>query len=284
MVFLFAPTFLLFLGMKKNILFLLCSFIVVYSCKKHENSEVSSVEKSIDSVKTSSVFAVDSVKVNDSTKLNENISATFSWKILEFPTISNKSVLDSIYGVNDIHLENYSKESLKSALNSKMKDYFSKNKENTKDFPSDLEQTWNEHAEMDVFSRENDFLTLKYTGDGFSGGAHGYYYEYYKVFDLKNNKTLQLSDILMTPESSIWKRALMDNFLKNDLGKDQSQMLLVKEISPNRNFYFDQENIYFLYNQYEIAAYAAGPILIKIPISDVKMMLNSEWLKRMGIK
>jgi hypothetical protein len=76
----------------------------------------------------------------------------------------------------------------------------------------------------------------------------------------------------------------MDNFLKNDAGKGQSEMLLVKEISPNNNFYFDKENLYFLYNQYEITAYAAGPVLIKIPFSDIKLMVKPEFLKRIAVQ
>ena len=76
----------------------------------------------------------------------------------------------------------------------------------------------------------------------------------------------------------------MDNFLKNDAGKGQSEMLLVKEISPNNNFYLDKENLYFLYNQYEITAYAAGPVLIKIPFSDIKLMVKPEFLKRIAVQ
>ena len=49
-------------------------------------------------------------------------------------------------------------------------------------------------------------------------------------------------------------------------------------------FYFDKENLYFLYNQYEITAYAAGPVLIKIPFSDIKLMVKPEFLKRIAVQ
>jgi deoxyribodipyrimidine photolyase len=51
----------------------------------------------------------------------------------------------------------------------------------------------------------------------------------------------------------------------------------------NDNFYFDQDHLYFLYNQYEITAYAAGPVLIKVPFSAIQTILKSEFKKRLGI-
>ena len=136
---------------------------------------------------------------------------------------------------------------------------------------------------MTIFSNKNDLLTIKYSGDGFTGGAHGYYYEFYKVFDLQTKKTLQLSDVLSDKNPKIWSKILMDHFLKNDLENGQSEMLLVKEIPLNDNFYFDQDHLYFLYNQYEITAYAAGPVLIKVPFSAIQTILKSEFKKRLGI-
>ncbi|MCB4235346.1 RsiV family protein [Kaistella anthropi] len=129
----------------------------------------------------------------------------------------------------------------------------------------------------------DDFITIQYTASGYTGGAHGYYNEIYKVFDLKTNKTLQLSDILKVQDAEIWSRILMDHFLKNDLEKGQAAALLVKEIPLNNNFYFDKEYLYFLYNQYEIAAYAAGSVLIKIPLSEIKPFLNDEFKTRLKL-
>ena len=78
-------------------------------------------------------------------------------------------------------------------------------------------------------------------------------------------------------------RSITYDFLKNDLENGQSEMLLVKEIPLNDNFYFDQDHLYFLYNQYEITAYAAGPVLIKVPFSAIQTILKSEFKKRLGI-
>ena len=75
----------------------------------------------------------------------------------------------------------------------------------------------------------------------------------------------------------------MDNFIQNDGDKGQVEMLLVKKIPLSNNFYFDDENLYFLYNQYEITAYAAGTVLIKIPFSDIKPLLTDAFKNRQNL-
>ena len=67
----------------------------------------------------------------------------------------------------------------------------------------------------------------------------------------------------------------MAHYLKTDLANGTPELLLVDQIPLNDNFYFDKENLYFLYNQYEIAPYAAGPVLIKIPFKEIKPLLTA---------
>lgn len=77
-----------------------------------------------------------------------------------------------------------------------------------------------------------------------------------------------------------WNKILMKNF-KNP---DQKEMLLVDKIPVNNNFYFDSQNITFVYNQYEITAYAAGVVEISIPFSELKPYLKPEFISRNNIK
>ncbi len=255
--------------------------IALMSCDKGKVSAESSTEN--EEVNKVVNFSVDSVKVNDSLKIDKNLTVGFQSAVLYFHTLEDKTLLDSIFSVEKIRLDDYSKENLTQALEKKKKEYFEEQKLSLKDFKPDFHQTWNSNSSMKVFSKENDMMTIRYTGDGYTGGAHGYYYEFYKVFDLKNKKTLQLTDVVSETESKIWDKILMDNFLSNDSDKDQAQMLLVKEIPLNNNFYFDKNYLYFLYNQYEITAYAAGPVLIKVSLADIKPFLTAEFIKRQDL-
>ncbi|KIA83589.1 hypothetical protein OA84_08820 [Kaistella solincola] len=269
--------------MKFSVIYFLASFLAISGCEQKKPAVQKSATEKTETAKTVPTFAVDSISVNDSLEITKNLTASFTKKILIFPTFNRQNILDSIYAPEKIQLKDYSKENLGKALEEKKQGYFDETKKSLKNFSPDFKQTWTNNSKMAVFSNTNGFLTLVYTGDGYTGGAHGYYYKKFKVFDLKNNKTVQLSDVLTNQDAGIWGRILMDNFLKNDLQKGQSEMLLVKKIPLNDNFYFDAEHLYFLYNQYEIAAYAAGPVLIKVPLSDIKPFLNSDFKKRIGL-
>ena len=252
------------------------------SCSKQKDADQTVEKVSMEASNKAEKFQIDSVQANDSLKIDKNLTLNFQSKLLVFPSLNDKALLDSIYAPKQIQLIAYSKENLNEAVNKEKTAYYEEQKKSLKDFTPEFAQNWFIHSDMKLFSKENDFLTIQYTGDGYTGGAHGYYYENYKVFDLKNNKSVQLADIVST-ESSLWQKILMDNFLKNDSEKKQAEMLLVKEIPLNDNFYFDKEFLYFLYNQYEITAYAAGPVLIKIPLSDIKPLLTKAFIQRQGL-
>lgn len=268
--------------MKKIIGISVAVSIALMSCNKEANTVETETSSTKEMNKVEN-FSVDSVQVSDSLKIDENLTVTFKSSVLFFHTLKNKVLLDSIFSPEKINLDEYSKDHLKAALEKKKTQFFQEQKDGLKDYMPDFQQTWSRNSHMKVLSNENDWLTIKYSGDGYTGGAHGYYYESYKVFDLKTKKTLQLTDVVTETQSKIWNKILMDNFLANDSEKGQAEMLLVKEIPLNSNFYFDREFLYFLYNQYEITAYAAGTVLIKVPLSDIKPFLTQEFIKRQDL-
>ena len=268
--------------MKRNLAITTALIFAIISCSKKENS-ISESSLKVDSATTATqIFATDSVKVDDSLK-TENLTTAFQSKVLVFPNISNKTVLDSVYSATNIKLDSYTKDQLLQELKKQQNDFYEASKESLAEWKPDFEQTWEQNSDMKLFSTLGDFMTIQYLSSGYTGGAHGYYNEIYKVFDVKTNKTIQRSDILKVQDSDIWSRILMDHFLKNDLENGQAEMLLVKEIPLNNNFYFDKENLYFLYNQYEIAAYAAGPVLIKVPLSEIKPFLTDEFKNKLKL-
>ena len=269
--------------MKNLVALSLLLSIAVVSCKKDKTLQTDSTTINTEIVAEAQSFTIDSVRIKDSLKIDKNLTLGFESNLLVFPSLKDKTLLDSIYAPKQIQLTDYSKANLTEALNKKKAEYYEEQKVSLKDYTPEFAQNWFNNSDMKVFSKDNEFLTIQYTGDGYTGGAHGYYYENYKVFDLKNNKSVQLSDIVSDTNSSLWQTILMDNFLKNDSEKGQAEMILVKDIPLNNNFYFDKEFLYFLYNQYEITAYAAGTVLIKIPLSDIKPLLKKEFIKRQGL-
>lgn len=273
--------------MKNTFVYILFSTAFLLSaCKKTETkttetkTEITAPEK----------FVTDSVKLNDSVKFNEMLSVDYSAKMLVFPTIKDKSLLDSIYydkkGITD-----YSKLGLQTFLEKDKTDFFSSIKEESKEWISDIDrpQTWESGSFMKLISQSDDFLQIEYLYTSYEGGAHGNYSFNTRVFDLKNNRKLDLKDITTMPKGRL-EELLMKNINKipsgttdSDGAVNNSEMLLVDVIPANKDFYFDEKNLYFHYSPYEIAAFAAGDIIIPVSWKELDGTINPEFKKRFKI-
>lgn len=266
----------------------LSSFFVFTACNKKETAGTPT-EKTED--KKSGEFAVDSVMVKDSTKLTDSLKLSFASKLLVFPDVKDKALLDSIYFQND-KIKDFSKAGLQTYLEGEKNNYFTTMKNDNKDWYSDItySQEWYSNSHMNLISNTNGYMHIQYVGSGYSGGAHDNYGFSERVFDLKNNKKLELKDITSMPKSKI-EEMLMKNIDKINSGTTDadgevknSEMLLVEKIPASNNFYFDDKNLYFHYSPYEIAAFAAGDITIPISWEELKGTLNAEFKERMKIK
>lgn len=268
------------------VLILFSAAFLLFACKK---TETNTIETKIEN-NAPEKFAIDSINVNDSVKFNEMLSVNYSAKMLVFPILKDKALLDSIYydkkGITD-----YSRQGLENFLNKDKTDFFASVKEDSKEWISDIDrsQTWESGSFMKLISQTDDFLQIEYLYTSYEGGAHGNYSFNARVFDLKNNKKLDLKDIITTPKEKL-EALLMKNLNKipsgttdSDGAVNNSEMLLVDVIPANKNFYFDEKNLYFHYSPYEIAAFAAGDIIIPVSWEELKGTINPEFKKRMKI-
>lgn len=274
--------------MKNTIaIFTISTVFAVSSCKKNDSQ---TAETNITEVKAPEKFTVDSVKVTDSMKINDKLSVNYAAKMLVFPTLKDKALLDSIYydkkGITD-----FSKNGLQSFLDKDKTEFFSSTKEKSSEWIADIQykQTWEAGSFMKLLSQTEDFLQIEYLFTSYEGGAHGNYSFAARVFDLKNNKKLDLKDITTMPQARL-SELLMKNIDKlpsgttdSDGAVNNSEMLLVDVIPANKDFYFDEKNLYFHYSPYEIAAFAAGDIVIPVSWEELKGTVNPEFKKRMKI-
>ncbi|MDH6253192.1 hypothetical protein M2347_002919 [Chryseobacterium sp. H1D6B] len=275
-------------NMKNTIAVLvLSSFFIFSACKKKE----SGTETVKIGTNEPQKFVVDSVKISDSIKIGDSLSVQYSSKLLVFPTIKDKKLLDSIYFGNK-GISDFSKEGLQNLLQKEKNEYFGSIRKDSKDWISDIsfKQDWYSENDMNLKSNTNDFMHIQYLSSSYEGGAHGNYGFGERVFDLKNNKKVELQDITSMPKDKI-EKLLKKNIDKThsgstDSGDDvkNSDMLLVDVIPASDNFYFDDKNIYFHYSPYEIAAYAAGDITIPVSWEELKGTLKPEFKERMKIK
>lgn len=270
----------------KVVVILFSAAFLLSACKKTEsktavtNTEIKSPEK----------FTIDFLKVNDSLKINDKLSVNYTSKVLVFPSLKDKALLDSIY-YDKTGITDYSKQGLQNFLDKDKTEFYTSVKEDSKEWISDIQnpQTWEAGAFMKLISQNDDFLQIEYLHTSYQGGAHDNYSFDARVFDLKNNKKLNLKDITTMPKARL-EELLMKNIDKIPSGTTDSDgpvknsdMLLVDVIPANKDFYFDDKNLYFHYSPYEIAAFAAGDIVIPVSWKELDGTINPEFKKRMKI-
>lgn len=143
---------------------------------------------------------------------------------------------------------------------------------------------WQYEDKLHRTYHSNDFLILNKYGYSYSGGAHGNAWSLFISLDLRNRHRMRLSDIIAGKEEEL-AELLEKNMRKTYDIKDEESLqdfgLFELHIYPNDNFYFDDKGLSFLYNQYEIAPYAAGMIEFTLPWGDLKELLKPDFKERM---
>ncbi len=139
---------------------------------------------------------------------------------------------------------------------------------------------WSYKADIEVEVLTDTLLSLSVQEEYYTGGAHGGHGVYYINIDPRSGRQFTLDNMfkpgykepLTAVAEKVFRQvrelpdtaSLGDNFF--EFPDDQFQL--------NENYGFKQEGIVFFYNNYEIAAYAAGPTELLIPYEELK-----DWLK-----
>lgn len=150
------------------------------------------------------------------------------------------------------------------------------------EYENDSLMRYLDNVSFKVYSEGKDYITYVYEHEDYKGGAHGGFYRYGVTFrksdgrrigwDTFNNKyDDDFHNMIKSGLMEYWK-VRSDEQLKDYL-MDENDVydLPLPECYP----LFTDEGIEFVYNQYEIAAYAAGSPTFTVPYSKISshMML-----------
>ncbi len=131
----------------------------------------------------------------------------------------------------------------------------------------------------DVALANNDFVSLSFYDYSFTGGVHGNTSSTTLNYDLKNNRALKLADIF-EPNANYLK-AISDYSiadLKPRVGDMSDEEWLAKgAAAAAENFgswNLTNKGLMFTFDQYQVAAYAAGPQTVVIPYAKLKNILR----------
>ena len=155
---------------------------------------------------------------------------------------------------------------------------FKKGYDETKMMFTDETTPWEATITGEITYEDKDFLSMALTSYLFTGGAHGYSSTTYLNFDKKQGTELENWELFKDPEQ--FEKFAETTFRKQEKVPqgapiNSTGFMFEEEIFtlPN-NIGLTKEGLVLLYNQYEVASYADGPITITIPYNEVQNYLQ----------
>lgn len=134
--------------------------------------------------------------------------------------------------------------------------------------------TYLKNITTSVFDTTNTIITARTVYEDYMGGAHGSHRTSYYNIDLSNGKILTDKD-LFKKNTNNSLASLLQEQLNDTISKGRSITVLYPEsVKPNGNFYFDNDGVVYVFNEYEIAPYSDGLIEIRLPYSKVKQFVT----------
>lgn len=121
---------------------------------------------------------------------------------------------------------------------------------------------------------DSTYVKAEFHSEVYMGGAHGNVIVVNHMIDSRTKKLVTLKE-LFSDVKLLEKRAEVifrksAGIASNANLTDEGFWFENGIFKLNDNFYFDNKNIVFVYNQYEIAPYSMGMFYVEIPLSELK--------------
>lgn len=139
---------------------------------------------------------------------------------------------------------------------------------------------WYSNYHMSLTYNKNDLLGISNSYWAYTGGAHGMYGVSLYLYDMLQERLITLDDIFVEdyqePLQRIINRQLLLDLNEDSTASMQSLGYWEESIPLTNNFTIEENNMVFYYGPYEIAAYAAGPTIITIPLKSLSPMFRRD--------
>ena len=116
------------------------------------------------------------------------------------------------------------------------------------------------NKEYKIVYADREYLSFYAKEYSYLGGAHGNTVIRVGTISRATGRTLKADDFVAGEKRATLKKALYDGAVKALGGKENLQ----SEVEVIENFYLARDGLHFVYNEYEIACYAAGPVEVVI--------------------
>ena len=140
------------------------------------------------------------------------------------------------------------------------------------------EPPWEAYVDEKVYTRSDSLVSVGITTEIFSGGAHGYKTLTFLNFDPSTGKILSKNDIFEEEFTGfVEHRFRQEQGIPEDENINSTGFWFENEtFSLPENIGFSEDKVILVYNSYEIAPYAAGDIVMEIPMEEVRPFIRIE--------
>lgn len=286
--------------MMKNTLLISLAIILFFSCKEKTAKNTETNKDTITTIPdTAEVYVGDTLTYefkgyNKQIEgcANENTNCAIfvaSFPVLDAVTNGTK-VADAIN--NFVRGKLYSPligDEQPNGLNDLLRPYFEAYKEALQTNQNEGEDSivaWKFDRKILVHTNTFKVFTLEHSESSYAGGAHPNSFTNYYHFSPESGEQLKLANFfnkgfksqLTSIAEKEFRRQLSIN--PNTSLEDEGFWFKDKVFSLNENFWRANDGIHFLYNPYEVAAYAVGAIEITISYNTINDLLKEEYKPR----
>jgi hypothetical protein len=249
----------------RNIIALLCIVFSLAACQP------SSEKKEVETADTLT-YAYDSVRVfSKHIPKNDYGRVDTPKAVISYPSFQNDTLNQYIKRrVFDSFAQEEPATSYQDIANSFVKGY--------DDFvltDKETHQAWYLMIKISVLKQSANYLALKYIHSDYVGGAHGNTMISFLNYDPKTNKEIKLDSLIQPGKMNTLVTRAESIFRKNEKLKpteslEDKYFFEKGKFSLALSFHVSDKGLVFLYNPYEIKAYAAGYTELIIPFSAIK--------------
>ena len=135
------------------------------------------------------------------------------------------------------------------------------------------------NVQYELVAQKGNFWSIKFNLDGYTdGAAHPYHYTITVNYDLESGKNITLDDIFL-PNSNYLQT--IANYCRTELstrniGFDASVTGADPTLENYRNWNVTKDGILITFDEYQVAAYAAGPQTVTVPYSVLGSVTNHQ--------
>ncbi len=241
--------------MKRTYILFFC-FLALLACTKKEVLTFKSVSYTSDACKGCPAIAITIPMAQQKTKLGTAINNSIREEVIFLLSFDDTLEVTTV------------EEAIKS---------FTNGYEELKKLYPDENPGWEAKIDTRITYNDQDILTIKLESFLFTGGAHGYGAERFLNFDVK--KGIELENWQLFKDSRDFEKFAETKFRTQEKVPNDKPINSTGFMFDGDAFYlpenigFTEEGLELLYNQYEVASYADGPIKITLPYTVVQKYL-----------